>query len=77
MEENIKLIVKKIYKSNKIYFYNEEYNDFYKEYEYINTEIKFIDFIYIYNYILLLLKKYKFLLIIFIILIFIYIKYCK
>ena len=75
MEKNIKLIIKKIHKTNKIYFYNEEYNDFIKEFEYRNSTIIFMNFSYIYNLILLLLKKYKFLLIIIIIIIFIYIKY--
>ena len=37
MEKNIKLIIKKIHKNNKIYFHNEEYNDFYKEFQYINN----------------------------------------
>jgi hypothetical protein len=74
MEKNIKLIIKKIHKTNKIYFYKEEYNDFIKEFEYRNPNIIFIDFSYIYNLILHLLKKYKILIII-IIIIFIYIKY--
>lgn len=75
MEKNIKLIIKKINKTNKIYFYNEEYNDFIKEFEYINPNIIFLNFSYIYDLILQLLKKYKFLLIIIIIIYFIYIKY--
>ena len=76
MEKNIKLIIKKIYKSNKIYFYNEEYNDFYKEFEYINTEINFINFSYVYQLITKLLKTYKFLIIfIIIVFVFVYIKY--
>ena len=75
MEKNIKLIIKKIYKTNKIYFYNEEYNDFINEFEYRNPNIIFINFSYIYNLILQLLKKYKFLLIIIIIIYFIYNKY--
>jgi hypothetical protein len=75
MEKNIKLIIKKKYKTNKIYFYNEEYNDFYKEYEYNNKNIFSLNFNYIYNFILYLLKKYKILLIVIIIFIFIIIKY--
>ena len=74
MEKNIKLIIKKTYKTNKIYFHNEEYNDFIKEFEYINPNIIFLNFSYIYNLILQLLKKYKFLLTI-IIIYFFYIKY--
>ena len=68
MIKNIKLIIKKKYKTNKIYFNNEEYNDFYKEFKYINKRV--INFSYIYKYLLELLRKYKFLLI-FIIIIFI------
>ena len=79
MEKNIKLIIKKIYKpkkSNKIYFYNEEYINFYKEFEYHNKNIVFLNFSYIYNYILQLLKEYKFILIIIIIIFIIVNYYC-
>lgn len=63
MIKNIKLIIKKKYKTNKIYFNNEEYNDFYKEFKYTYKPIIFINFSYIYKYLLELLRKYKFLLI--------------
>jgi hypothetical protein len=71
---NINLIIKKIYKTNKVYFNKEEYTDFYKEFEYHNDDIIFVNFMYIYTIILNILNKYKLFFIILIIIIIIYLK---
>ena len=75
MEKNIHLIVKRICNKNIHninYFHNEDYNDFYKEFEYNGLFI--INVSYVYNKILIFFNKYKFLFIIFLI-IFLYFKY--
>jgi hypothetical protein len=74
MDNNINLIIKKIYKTDKVYFNKENYIDFYKEFEYHNDDIFLMNFTYIYKIILNILNKYKLFFIIFIIIIIIILK---
>jgi hypothetical protein len=71
---NIKLIIKKIQKNNKKYFFNENYNDFYKEFEYTNNHLILINLHDIFNYISNILYKNKFIALIIILVIIILVK---
>lgn len=73
MNQNIKMIIKKLNKniSNKIYFIEENNNDIIKEFQ-INKTIIIKDLSYFYNYFIILILRYKYIIILIIFLCFIF-----
>jgi hypothetical protein len=75
INKNIKMIITRIKEPIKYnYLKNEEFQDFYKEFEYGNDLI-IIDIYYLIKYLSRFIVKYKYLIAIFLILIFILIYY--
>lgn len=76
MKKNIKIIINKKKNFDNIYFFkNEIYEDFFKEFEYINNKIIIYDIKFIYNKLINLILKYKILIILLIFIFMLYLKY--
>ena len=76
MKKNIKIIINKKKKFDHIYFFkNEIYEDFFKEFEYINDKIIIYDIKFIYNMLINSILKYKIIIIIFLFIFILYLKY--